>query len=93
MKHTPWILDPHGNIYDSEGKPIATIHNLQYKNTLVAAPDMLEALRGWAELYAMRPLDSGADIQQILERCWHKTEDALIKATGDTIGELEGEDE
>jgi len=47
-----------------------------------AAPKMYEALQSWGELYSMRPLDSGDDMQKILERCWDKTERALAKAEG-----------
>ena len=47
-----------------------------------AAPEMYEALESWEELWNMRPLDSGDDMQRILERCWDKTEQALAKAEG-----------
>ena len=49
---------------------------------IAAAPEMYEALKSWGELYAMRPIDSGDDIQKILKRCWCKTEKALAKAEG-----------
>lgn len=49
---------------------------------IAAAPDMYEALESWEELWNMRPLDSGADMQEILERCWAKTEKARAKAEG-----------
>jgi len=47
-----------------------------------AAPDMYEALQSWEELWGMRPLDSGADMQMILRKCWIKTYRALAKAEG-----------
>ena len=50
-----------------------------------AAPDMYEALESWGELWNMRPLDSGCDMQEILERCWDKTEKALAKAEGKEV--------
>ena len=49
---------------------------------LAAFDQLLEALKGWVELWNMRPIDSGADMQEILARCWHKTELALDKAEG-----------
>jgi len=47
-----------------------------------SASDMYEALNSWSELYNMRPLDSGPDIDTILRRCWAKTTKALAKAEG-----------
>lgn len=49
---------------------------------IAAAPAMYKALEAWSELYAMRPMDSGDDINEILERCWAKTEKALSQAEG-----------
>ena len=42
--------------------------------------DLVEALNSWSELWDMRPLDSGEDMQQILRRCWAKTSKAISKA-------------
>ena len=47
---------------------------------IAASPSMYEALKGWSELWEIRPLDSGADMQQILRRCWNRTIQALAKA-------------
>ena len=49
---------------------------------IVAAPDMYEALKGWDKLRAMRPLDSGADIDAILQKCAEITDKALARAEG-----------
>lgn len=49
---------------------------------IAAAPDMYEALKAWDELRAMQPLDSGADIDAILQKCSQKTDKALLKAEG-----------
>ena len=45
-----------------------------------AFDDMYEALEAWSELIAMRPLDSGADIDAILVKCEGITDKALAKA-------------
>ena len=55
--------------------------DVEYYEPLIK--EMYEALESWEELWDMRPLDSGDDMQQILERCWDKTELALAKAEGD----------
>jgi len=44
--------------------------------------DMYEALNSWGDLWDMQPLDTGADIHEILVRCWKKTVKALTKAEG-----------
>ena len=49
-------------------------------NLISAAPDMYEALIAWDELIAMRPLDSGADIDAILQKCAELSEKAIAKA-------------
>ncbi len=47
------------------------------------APQMYEALEAWEELWEMRPLDSGADIQELLARCWAKTSKVLAAIDGE----------
>ena len=42
--------------------------------------DMYEALIAWDELRKMQPLDSGADIDAILQKCAEITDKALLKA-------------
>ena len=64
---------------DNEATPE---ENQANAHLITAAPAMYEALASWGELWAMRPLDSGEDMQEILQRCWAKTEDALAKAEG-----------
>ncbi len=49
---------------------------------IASSPEMYEALIAWGELVAMRPLDSGADIDDILTRCDEITDKALAKAEG-----------
>ena len=41
--------------------------------------ELWEACRAWEELWNMRPLDSGSDMQEILARCWAQTERVLDK--------------
>jgi len=45
-----------------------------------AAPKLYKALRGWDKLRAMQPLDSGADIDAILQECAEITDKALALA-------------
>ena len=47
---------------------------------IAAAPELYKACLAWRELWGMRPLDSGADMQNILKRCWEKTTKAIKKA-------------
>ena len=61
---------------------IAKVEGEANAHLIATAPMMYEALQSWEELWNMRPLDSGADMQEILERCWDKTEQALAKAEG-----------
>jgi len=42
--------------------------------------ELLEACKSWETLWELRPLDSGADMQDILRKCWNKTEKAITKA-------------
>ena len=65
-----WLSSPKGTEMQANARLIAS------------APDMYEALEGWSELWDMRPLDSGEDMQQILKRCWAKTVKALARAEG-----------
>jgi len=51
-------------------------------NLIAAAPNLYEALKSWDKLRAMRPLDSGADIDDILRECSRITDEALSKAEG-----------
>ena len=59
----------------SNGKPIILKCPL-----CKSAPDLYEALMAWDKLRAMQPLDSGADIDAILQECSEITDKALAKA-------------
>jgi hypothetical protein len=51
---------------------------------IASAPQMYEALESWSELWEMRPLDSGDDMQRILARCWAKTVKVLAEVDKET---------
>ncbi|KKN62148.1 hypothetical protein LCGC14_0514270 [marine sediment metagenome] len=41
--------------------------------------ELWEACRAWAELWNWKPLDSGDNMQEILERSWVQTKRVLAK--------------
>ncbi len=47
-----------------------------------AYDELVEACKSWRELWELRPLDSGSDMQEVLRRCHSKTEKAINKAEG-----------
>lgn len=58
-------------------------NNAEANGHLISAcPDMYKALRVWDKLRVMQPLDSGADIDAILQECAKITDKALAKADG-----------
>jgi SHS2 domain-containing protein len=84
MNYTKWQIGRYGNTRFEilSNRRIAIVDTFADAQLISAAPDMYKALESWQELWDMRPLDSGADMQEILERCWEKTEKALAKAEG-----------
>lgn len=91
MECTKGEWKEHGEIIETDYAPngavIASINSATKQweanaHLIAAAPDMLMALKAWDKLRAMRPLDSGADIDEILNECSLITDKALLKAGG-----------
>jgi hypothetical protein len=82
-----WMVDRH-IVASSEGDAICAVYEHEdgvaeaNAHLIAAAPDMYEALRTWDKLRAMQPLDSGADIDAILQKCAEITDKAILKAEG-----------